>query len=143
MVFHCPSGLLLRLLSWLTSLFTSPQTLGNACLLALMLKLGYVAKLPALIAFIHVAFVGNPAAAYMYMVLYDIAGSSNTWLIASVGSGWSMRNVSVFSFVISSRGFNGTLHNPLVLHQQPSNTALSDTTMFLQYFHHTLLLLLW
>ena len=64
-----------------------------------------------LMAFIHVAFVENPAHACRYLIACSIMGSSYTLVMDYPEPGQFIMMVTTFLFF--TLGFIGTLHSPL------------------------------
>ena len=83
------------------------------------------------IAFNHVSFVENLAAAWKYVIVFLVDGSSKTWEITSSGGGRWISTVSVltfFTFCFVTFSWKGTRHSPsLVLYLL--RTAASETTI--------------
>ena len=106
-----------RVIFWLLVVLARPFFLGGSNALfdvlhmTLLRFIPFVAKLPALMAFSHAVFVGNPAQACKYLTICLVDGSLYTFLMDSTcfsSSSTYSDCVGVFC------GSNGIRHMPLL-----------------------------
>ena len=120
--------LILLLVLSVTYVLSGFPTFLKKLFVDLIVNPGNVLKFPNLMALSHVAFIGNPAHACRYSIVFYVLCSLYKLLMDCLRSMKLISMVSKFSF--SNLGFNGTFHNPLVFHLYPVNIACTDTLNF-------------